>query len=140
MDRHLQGFSERRLPRSFLVTDLPHRKPCHEWRHSSHQMNRVLTIPASKLITSIFPGTVQKNLNAYGVFTTNAAAPPKYDNTQTGPAHHRAQRRGGKEDKYKPLQILPFLLFHTRIKGILQSRFLKDVPVLPGTVSNVIQR
>ncbi len=50
-------------------------------RHSSYQMNRVLTIPASKLNTTIFIGHGQKNLNVQGGLTPRASAPPKYDTT-----------------------------------------------------------
>jgi len=52
-----QGLSEARLAgKSFLVTDPPRGRPVLGRRHSSHQMNRVLIIPASKLNTMIFIG------------------------------------------------------------------------------------
>jgi hypothetical protein len=81
MDHRLLGFSESQLPESFFSYRSAAGAPLRGQRHSSHHMNRVLTIPASKLNTTIFRGNCQKNLDVQGGLTPGASAPPKYDTT-----------------------------------------------------------
>ena len=59
-----QGLSDTRLAGSFfefLVTYPPHRKPRQRRWHSSYQMDRLITIPASNLNNMIFIGNITYN-------------------------------------------------------------------------------
>jgi len=67
---------------NFLVTDLPHRKPRRGRRQSSYMIDRVVTIPASYLNTTIFIGNHRKKQNnALGATGKRCLRPRRWDSS-----------------------------------------------------------
>jgi len=107
--------------------------PLRRRRHSSHQMKRVVIIPAWYMNTTIFIGNAQKLVNAQQGFhprrfgsPQNAIAPEQVLH------HHRSKRRGGmREQGLSPPSSYPCFVFHLIVKGILQIREKHYNPEMP---------